>query len=284
MTHIRFIGFGEAARAFTDSLIPHGGLRLSCFDIRQDGTIEAAAAARGVEVSRTADAGLQEVDWVILAVTAASSLQAAQSVLPALAARHVVIDINSVSPSRKRDTAAEVGAAGAGYVDMAVMAPVHPRGHATPVLLAGSLPAGMTDRLRALGFSFSVAGPAPGDATAIKMVRSLFVKGLEALTAQALLAAYRSGCLEPVVASLSGSFAGLGWPEFPEYQLERMLTHGTRRAAEMEESARTIDETGMSGNLAREVALMQARMGALDATPGATLAETLERISARLDS
>ena len=83
---------------------------------------------------------------IISAVTADQSLIAARSLLPHLVQGQVVIDLNSVSPGRKRETAVEVTAAGGAYLDMAVMAPVHPRGHRTPVLLvitgtdAGRLP------------------------------------------------------------------------------------------------------------------------------------------------
>src|SRR5690606_18679528 len=141
--------------------------------------------------------------------------------------------------------------------------------HATPVLLAGECAADMLPELMALGFSARVIGPEPGAATAIKMVRSLFVKGLEAITVETLMAAEASGCLDEILASLSTSFPGLDWSRFADYQFERTMRHGKRRAAEMVESAATLDALGLHGALAREIAAVQSAMGAVGVRPQA---------------
>lgn len=281
--HIRFIGFGEAGRSFAESLGAFSELGLSAYDILFDseglaGKTAQAAREREVQVSAQPRDGLESADWIILAVTASSSLEAARSIAGGLGARHTVIDINSVSPSRKREAAALVEAQGARYVDMAVMAPVKPRNHRTPVLIAGDLAPAFTDRLATLEFAWEQVGDAPGEATAIKMVRSVFVKGLEALTAQTLLAAQRSGCYERILASLSASYPGLSWPDFPHYQIERMLTHGARRAAEMRESARTMDELGFEGELVRQIANLHDALGALDVSASVPLAEMVAAV------
>lgn len=190
----------------------------------------------------------------------------------------MVIDINSVSPGRKRETASAVEAAGGDYLDMAVMAPVHPRKHQTPVLLAGVPAERLLPELLGLGFSAEIAGPVAGAATAIKMVRSLFVKGLEAITVEALLAARASGCYQEILSSLSGSFPGLNWPQFAEYQMERTMRHGRRRAAEMRESAATLNALGLHGGLAAEIAEVQERMGGCGVGQTAGLEEAVERV------
>lgn len=287
---IAFIGFGEAARAFTDSLAATGSdLQFAAYDILFDsegtgGATAWAARERGVAVADTAAAAADGADWVIAAVTAASSLDAAASVASRLTAGQTFIDINSVSPGRKRDTAA-LFAPGVAYLDMAVMAPVHPAGHRTPVFLAGEMAADLRAALDRLDFRYEVVGAAAGEATAIKMVRSLFVKGLEAITVEALLAAEASGCFDRVFASLSGSFQGLGWPDFAAYQIERMLRHGTRRAAEMRESGVAMDEIGVGGDLARAIAAFHERLGALGVKPaaGEDPQATLRGLARRLD-
>ena len=280
--HIAFIGFGEAGRAFCDSLAVLdrvGGI--AAYDARRDDEMQGAMTSRGVRAAASAHEALDGADWIISAVTADQSLEAAREAAASLVQGQVFFDINSVSPGRKRDTAAVVEGAGAGYVDMAVMAPVHPNGHATPVLIAGAEAGRLAPELAAAGFSFEVVGPEPGAATAIKMVRSLFVKGLEAITVEALLAASASGCFDRVLGSLSSSFPGLGWPENATYNFERTLRHGARRAAEMRESAVTLDELGLTGSLAARVADVQERMGALDATalPGGDLEQAVAAIA-----
>src|SRR5690606_3116373 len=213
----------------------HDGLgrAVLAYDILLDadnGSMREAMKLRGA--SPVAIAGLAEADWVFSAVTADQSLLAVTPLLPYLRQGQVLIDINSVSPDRKRETAAAVEAVGAQYLDMAVMAPVHPKKHATPVLIAGKQAASLLQELIDLGFSASMTGPAPGAATAIKMVRALFVKGLDAITVETLLAARASGCFDDIYASLSASFPGLDWARFASYQFERTTRHGCRRAAE----------------------------------------------------
>lgn len=261
---IGFMGFGEAARAFCDSLAPQG-MSFTAYDILLDReasaeAMRAAVRERNVTIAET-PAGLRNADWIISAVTADQSLIAARSLLPHLVQGQVLIDLNSVSPGRKRETAAEVEAAGAVYLDMAVMAPVHPRGHRTPVLLAGEEADRLAKEMAALGFNGRVVGEKTGAATAIKMVRSSFVKGLEAITVEALLAAEASGCFDEILASLSTSYPGLDLPKMAPYQFERTLRHGARRAAEMRESAATLDALGLRGGLAAETAEIQQRMG-----------------------
>lgn len=259
---IGFLGYGEAARAFHDGLA-RPGVTVLAYDIKLD---DAGSGMREAMAERDASvcdaiAGLAEADWVFSAVTADQSLFAIEPLLPHLRQGQVVIDINSVSPDRKRQTSAAVEAAGAHYVDMAVMAPVHPRKHQTPVLIACPEATRLLPELVELGFSVAIAGEKPGAATAIKMVRSLFVKGLEAIAVETLLAAEASGCFEEILASISGSYPGLDWPRFAEYQFERTTTHGRRRAAEMRESAATLDALGLHGALAEAIADVQQRMG-----------------------
>ena len=258
---IGFLGYGEAARAFHEGLAAPGRTFLIYDILMEEGadTITGEVSKRGGQA--VSIAGLGEADWIFSAVTADQSLEAVQPLLAHLRQGQVVIDINSVSPDRKRQTAKAVHAAGAEYLDMAVMAPVHPKKHQTPVLIAGECAERLLPELSSLGFHASIAGEKVGAATAIKMVRSLFVKGLEAITVEALLAAEASGCFEEILASLSGSFPGLGWPEFAAYQFERTTRHGKRRAAEMRESAATLQALGLHGRLAHEIAAVQEDMG-----------------------
>ncbi len=260
---VGFIGFGEAGRAFQRSLAGHdSSLSFVGYDLLLDsegpeGDCRAAMAHAGVEVADTPEAMVRDADWIISAVTADQSRNAAQSVAPFVRPGQVFFDINSVSPNTKRASAKLVAAGGAGYIDMAVMAPVHPREHRTPVLIAGAVDGQTAERLRALDFQYEVVGDEVGGATAVKMVRSLFVKGLEALTVETLLAANASGCLPEIRDSLAKSYAGLGWPDFAHYEFERVLKHGIRRAAEMRECAVTLDELGLHGGLAGAIAEVQ---------------------------
>lgn len=280
---IAFIGYGEAARSFTDSLAQKASVEiLAAYDICQDESMAAAATSRGLRFESEIGRAISGADWIISAVTADRSLEAAQSAADHLRQGQLFIDINSVSPGRKKQAAAVVTARNAGYLDMAVMAPVNPRGHATPILIAGPSANLLRADFDALGFRFEIIGDEIGAATAIKMVRSMFVKGLEALTVETLMAAAAAGCFDRVVNSLAETFPGLGWPDNARYMFERTLRHGARRAAEMRESAVTYDELGFVGALAAKIADVQDKMGAVAATelPPGPLDEAVARIAA----
>ena len=193
-------------------------------------------------------------------MTAASSLEAAQQAKPHLRAEQLYLDINSVSPGRKQATEKHLDG-GARYVDVAVMAPVHPARHQTPVLLAGPHAEATLSIMQELGMKPSIAGPEIGQAAAIKMVRSVMIKGIEALTLECFLAAARAGVVDEVAASLKNNYPGLDWSKVIPYNLERMARHGERRAAEMEEVAETLRELGVEPLMTSATVKRQREMG-----------------------
>jgi 3-hydroxyisobutyrate dehydrogenase-like beta-hydroxyacid dehydrogenase len=286
---ICFIGFGEAGQALASGLREAGVARMAAWDIlfpvAEGERLKQAGEKIGVRLANSAAEAVGGADIVVSAVTAASSLEAARSVKPYLTGQPFYLDINSVSPGRKQETAKDLGAA-AKYVDVAVMAPVHPARHQAPMLLAGGQAEAIAPILREFDMRVAVAGPAIGAAAAIKMVRSVMIKGMEALTLECFLAATRAGVKEQVVASLSKSFPTLDWDGIIAYNLERMASHGTRRAAEMEEVADTLRELGVEPLMASATVERQREMGVLGRAPSvrATLKQGGEEILAAISA
>ena len=175
-----------------------------------------------------------------------------------------MLDINSVSPGRKQETAKLLGDA-ARYVDVAVLAPIHPARHKTPMLIAGADAEAIAPTLAALGMRASIAGAEIGAAAAIKMVRSVMIKGIEALTLECFLAAARAGVIDEVAASMKNNYPGLDWAKIVPYNLERMASHGERRAAEMEEVADTLRELGVEPLMTTATVKRQREMGQIGA-------------------
>ena len=95
------------------------------------------------------------------------------------------------------------------------------------------------------------------------MIRSVMIKGIEALTLECFLAASRAGVLEEVTASMKNNYPSLDWTKIAEYNLERMASHGERRAAEMEESAATLRELGLDPLMVDSTVKRQREMGAI---------------------
>ena len=263
---ISFIGFGEAGQAIASGLRDEGIERIAAWDIlfpeSAGARLKTAGDAIGVRIATSAADAVRETDLVISAVTAASSLEAARSVAPHLAGNPYYLDINSVSPGRKQETA-KLLAERARYVDVAVIAPIHPARHRTPLLLSGGQAEEISPLLRELGMQLTVVSNETGSAAAIKMIRSVMIKGIEALTLECFLAAERAGVLEEVTASLKNNYPTLDWTKIADYNLERMASHGERRAAEMEESAATLRELGLEPLMVDSTVQRQREMGAL---------------------
>lgn len=258
-----FVGFGEAGQAFAGGFLEAGITEISAFDIAPD-PVRVAGPVRnlGVRLATDLPSALSGADVVFCAVTAASSLDAARAAAPHLAPGQIFVDVNSVSPGRKREAAAALGSNGR-YLDLAIMAPVHPRGHATPCLVAGDQAATFIEMFAPFGMALKQAGPEIGSATIIKMVRSVMVKGLEALSYECFMAARAAGVDAVILDSLMGSYPGLDWQKLVPYNVSRMLQHGTRRAAEMREVAATLRELGIDPAVTEGTVTQQERLGAL---------------------
>jgi 3-hydroxyisobutyrate dehydrogenase-like beta-hydroxyacid dehydrogenase len=277
---LALIGFGEAARAFAPGL----RARLSGYDRKtdtpdlRDQTLD-AFAIDGVVAGDTAAAALEGAKAVLSLVTADQALAAAQA-SEALEPDTLWFDMNSVAPQTKRAAAQAVTAHGGRYVDVAVMAPVHPKRTAVPLLVSGPHAEEGAALLTAVGFTnVRVVAGDVGAASAIKMIRSVMVKGIEALSAECALAADAAGVLDEVIASLDASPPPAGWAERFDYNLDRMLVHGARRAAEMEEVVATLDALGTGSAMSRGTVERQRTLGQLSIAPPGGLSPKLRTLA-----
>ncbi len=254
---LALIGFGEAGSTFAAAA--EWGGQACGWDILPQRC--AAMADAGVIAASDAAEALAGADLVLSLVTADAALAVAQDYAPLLKPGALWCDMNSVAPETKRLSAQAVEAAGGRYVDVAVLAPVHPARLGVPLLLAGAAAGDAEAMLCAAGFGQTrVVGAEVGRASAIKMIRSVMVKGIEALTAEMMLAARAAGVEDEVLASLDASEKARSWHDRADYNLERMVTHGVRRAAEMEESAKTLAALGVDPVMTRGTVARQAAM------------------------
>jgi 3-hydroxyisobutyrate dehydrogenase-like beta-hydroxyacid dehydrogenase len=273
-----FIGFGEAGQAIASGLREAGVESIAVWDIlfpdAGGANLKQAGAAIGARLATSAADAVARSDIIVAAVTAASSFEAAKSVAPHIAGNPYYLDINSVSPGRKQETARLLEGS-ARYVDVAILAPIHPKRHQTPLLLAGPhaeavLPL-LIDELEMRG---TIASDQVGAAAALKMIRSVMIKGIEALTAECFLAAQRAGITDEVAASLKNNYPALDWPKVIEYNLERMASHGIRRADEMEQVAATLTELGIAPLMTEATVARQREMGELGKEEGIRAAKS----------
>ncbi len=277
---IVFLGLGEAGQAFAGAIA--GGKRGYDRKLDQaDPAMRAAFAACAVDAASTGEAAVAGAPLIVSLVTADQAEAAARTAAQAIARDALFCDMNSVAPQTKRAAARAIEAAGGRYVDIAVMAPVHPQRLAVPMLASGPHAAAGRQALAALGFRVRVVGAKVGDASAIKMIRSVMVKGMEALSAECALAAHAAGVETEVIASLDASWPGADWAGRFDYHLDRMLVHGLRRAAEMEEVVKTLDALGTGSVMTRGTVVRQRALGRLGQGAPDGLAAKIAHISER---
>ncbi len=160
-----------------------------------------------------------------------------------LGANSLYADLNTTSPQLKRDLAAALPVR---FADVALVGVVPSTGLATRALASGDGAERFAELFRPLGMPVEVVGPSPGDAAGLKLLRSVFMKGIAAAAIETLEAARAAGVEDRLHADLA---AVLGEP-----LLERLLTgshqHAGRRVDEMQAAAAYLEELGVEPRVA----------------------------------
>lgn len=252
MTHIAFIGFGEAAQSMAAGLAKEPAVTtLSAFDIRfADAAVAkdlfSRAEQRKVKAHTDMKEALAGADVVLSLVVGSAAVKVGEEAGCHLKPGQVLIDLNSISPDAKKRVGEALAKGGkADFAEGAVMARVPPYGHKVPILLAGKT----ADRAAALmnkaGMAIEAVGTEIGQACAVKMIRSIIVKGVEALLIESLTAAEKAGVRERILDSISETFPGIDWRQTATYYIGRTQQHGARRVTEMKEAAATLESFGL---------------------------------------
>jgi 3-hydroxyisobutyrate dehydrogenase-like beta-hydroxyacid dehydrogenase len=256
---IALIGYGEVGQLFSRQLAAKPGVRVSVYDILFDDPsrgpeLKQHASNNSVHAASSTAEACATADIVISAVTADSAVAVARQAVPYLKSQQTYIDLNSVSPATKRDVAGQVRRGGANFIEFAVMAPVSGVGIEVPILSGGETAETISARLNELGMHITPVSLEIGSASATKLCRSIVIKGMEALMVDLTLASEKANVMPAVLASLKASYPGMDWENVATVMLSRVKQHGIRRAAEMREASRMIEEFGLDGSLASAIA------------------------------
>ncbi|MFY9511344.1 MAG: DUF1932 domain-containing protein [Rubrivivax sp.] len=244
---IALIGYGEVGRILAEDLQGH---TLAAFDLKlaveAGNTLRQHAAGIGLRLAASHAEAVQGAELVVSAVTASQAVPVAEACAPALARGAFFLDFNSASPGAKIRAAGTVSAAGARYVEGAVMTSVPPYRIKVPLLLGGPDAAALLPLLDGLGFAAKVHSDRLGVASATKMCRSVMIKGLEAMVIESFTTARHYGVEDAVLASLHETFPGIDWEKQGAYFFQRAIEHGRRRSEEVREVAETVREAGLT--------------------------------------
>ena len=261
LEHVGLVGYGEVGKAFAAGLQPQVR-SVAAWDLKFDrATVSEAELAHsrriGVLPTDSLKALCVGADLVISAVTASSTLAVAEAAASHIRPGAVFLDLNSASPGTKQQAAHLIDATGAFYVEAGVMSSVPPHGIRVPMLLGGARAAELALVLQSWGMDAKAVSEQLGVASAIKMCRSVMIKGLEALVIESYATARAYGVEDHMIATLQETFPGIDWQQQGAYFFSRVVEHGQRRAEEMREAANTVREAGCEPFMAAAIAAKQ---------------------------
>jgi len=233
---IAVLGLGEAGAIYAHGLAERGadvvGFDPVVLDA-PDGVTRVASIGDAVD-----GAGL-----VLSLVGARAADTVLDEALPRMTARAAFADFNTGAPARKRELASHASSAGIPFADVAVMAPVPRAGIATELFASGDGAATAVGALGGYGLPIRVVGDAAGDAAGLKLVRSVFMKGLAGLVFESLDAAERIGATTEVRAQLAAELGPDG-DALVERLLDGTRQHAARREHEMLDTREFLREIG----------------------------------------
>jgi 3-hydroxyisobutyrate dehydrogenase-like beta-hydroxyacid dehydrogenase len=260
--NVGLVGYGEVGRILAEDLRQQD-VSVTTYDIklRSDaagGPLRDHAAAHGVQLATSHAELAAGADFIVSAVTASQAVPVAQACAPDVKKQSWFLDFNSASPGAKRRAAELIDGHGGRYVEGAVMTSIPPYRIKVPLLLGGAGAAELAPLLVALGFDAKVASAQLGVASAVKMCRSVMIKGLEAMVIESFTTARAYGVEDAVLASLAETYPGIDWEKQGAYFFQRVIEHGRRRSEEVREVAETVREIGLTPWSAQGTAERQA--------------------------
>lgn len=246
---VAVLGLGEAGSRLAADLAA-AGVEVRGYDPDPDRDVPS--------ILRASDAGSAAAGSdVVLSVNGArAALDAAAQVLPVLSASTIYADLNTASPDLKRELAALVGEAALPFVDVALLGPLPQHGLRAPVLASGPGAAAFAGLFEPLGMPVEVLSEHAGDAAALKLVRSVFMKGLAAAVVESMQAAEIAGHAD----WLGKEIAGMIGRPYLERALEGSRTHAARRVDEMEAARDLLVELGVEPRIASASAAQLAEL------------------------
>lgn len=274
---IGFIGLGDVGSRFSAGVALGGRAEVVGYDERLGQSEFADKEARcregGVRLAETARQVIDGSDIIIAATSCARAIETAKQYLPYLTPGQIYVDINSAVPEIKREIAALVNGAGARFADGGIMGSPLQGGHRVEVLLSGAPAEEVSAALNGCGMNTRFIAREVGRASGLKILRSIFTKGLEALLIEAYSSAYAYGVLDEVKSSILHILT----KEDLDVMLGRMLrtdvVHAERRALEVGAVADMLRNAGMDSTMSRaayEKLMWSARCGLREHFQGET--------------
>lgn len=262
---LAFVGFGEAGYNIAKGLKAEGLERMVAYDVMQDNPEKGAlihkrAEELGITLASSLEEAVSSSDFVFALTHASVAVQTAKSVLPYMKAGQTYVDLNSCGPNAETEMDNLPWAEGVLFCDGSMLDSVPKYGHKVNMYLAGAGAHKVYDTFKAYNMNQHPLDAPAGGASAIKMFRSVFSKGLPQLLLECMVPAAKYGVMSEMLATLNETYGK--WHTFEEVSdgvLDRTLIHAARRVGEVHDVVETVEAMGYDASMSRstEAKLLQ---------------------------
>ena len=242
---IGFIGYGEASYNISKGLHETSKPLIYAFDImwpKQDTNNIIGNRAKECNVSLVPTMGelIEKADIILCATSAKSALSIAKLASEYLKPGKIYADINSASPMVKKQIDTVVSGTGADFVDCGVMDIIPPHRQKVPIAVSGSGARKFADFANSIGMNVTFINETAGSASTLKMLRSVFMKGLTSLLLEMLVPASKIGVEDKIMEYISKTFSGSTLEQLANLLINRTAVGASRRISEMKDVAATL--------------------------------------------
>lgn len=244
---IGFIGFGEAAYCISIGLRDEGIRDIIAYDVMMTHSeigkvIEGRAAKAGVALLASSAEVVKQADILFVAVPSSYAMDVCNEIYDYLKADQIYADVSASTPVVKEQVWNRIKDTGVLFADAAMLGSLPLDKHKVPIMASGNGAAALHELMTPYGMKITCASEKAGDASAIKLIRSIFMKGLAGLMLEMLEASEHYQVSDQVVKSIGNSLDGISF----QSHLDRLITgtaiHAKRRAAEIKGSIQLCDE------------------------------------------
>lgn len=257
---IAYIGYGEAAYNITKGWQAEGLENIHAFDVNKNHPVKGELIARrakevGVVLEDTMDAAYTDAHFIFNNTSASFCVDIAKNILPNLKPGQVYLDLNATSPKTKEEINAIPREEGVYFCDIAIMGSVPEKGHKVKMYVSGAKEGvdSFCEVFGKYGMNLNPLDAPAGGASAIKMFKSVFSKGLPQLLFESMVPAAKYGVLDEYVANIKNTFKEKNVEQFADKTMYRTLIHAERRSHELAEVVSTIEALGLDASMSKAI-------------------------------
>lgn len=239
-----FVGGGMVGQCWGRALASSGLTLVGMWDAKPSPSLHEMTAATGAVVHDSAGNWLSGADIVFSAVYGGAALDVAGLAAGHLRPGALYVDMTTADPNDMVRAAEQLKTQGVDFVDVAITGAVDVNREKTPLLCSGQRAQAVAEVFRRVGSPIQVVGARPGDATSLKLLRSVFTKGIEALTIECLATAEQRGLREQLHEILS-DMDQMPLRKLMESIVRTHIPHADRRRKEVAEAERQVRLTGI---------------------------------------